>query len=504
MSTAQGRSRAAIGRWGAATLAAVLLLRPVPLWASQAPTPDALTQAQRLRDAGNIAGAAELLRPQLTREPDNGDAARLLAQTLYWLQDLGGARAIYEEALARHPQDTTLRLQFGRMLAETGERARARELVTPLQGIQTTEIEANALLGTIAYWEGDLATAQRCFEAVLRLDPSHAEVRRQHVEILAATAPWVRVSSGFRGDDQPLDRIAVGLEAGWFANPLLPITARVEPLNYRLGDSTTRSLLAAEVAVAHFAPRLRLETQMAGGVLRRSDTADELDWTGRVALGVRLTRSLVARVRTERTPYLYTASSLDAPVVIQPTTALLHLEDPRGWLGEAAYQHQLFPDDNTIRTFYAWQLVPLLHRDAAEFQGGYSFVTEDADESRFVLASPVQPYPPNDPRFNFTGYYAPYYTPSDVIAHSVIMAATLRPSRTTSVRIGGGYALHATEDAPLTMTPRDFSPWNVRGSLESALTGRMTLSATGELGRTAFYEWWTTGLQVTRRFRSAP
>jgi hypothetical protein len=54
------------------------------------------------------------------------------------------------------------------------------------------------------------------------------------------------------------------------------------------------------------------------------------------------------------------------------------------------------------------------------------------------------------------------------------------------------------------MTPRDFSPWNLRGSLEIALTGRVTLSASGEHGRTAFYEWWTTGLQVTHRFRAVP
>jgi cytochrome c-type biogenesis protein CcmH/NrfG len=166
VSIGQDRSRTPPERWGAIAVAAVLLLCPVSLLGSQAPTPDPLTQAQRLRDAGDFAAAAELLRAQLTREPDNGDVARLLAQALYWLQDLSGARAVYETALARHPEDTTLRLQYGRMLAETGERARARELVTPLQRIRITEVEANALLGTIAYWEGDLTAAQRLFEAV--------------------------------------------------------------------------------------------------------------------------------------------------------------------------------------------------------------------------------------------------------------------------------------------------------------------------------------------------
>jgi hypothetical protein len=54
------------------------------------------------------------------RVADRGEPARLLAQTLYWLKDIVGARAVYETALRRHPEDSTLRLQYGRMLAETG------------------------------------------------------------------------------------------------------------------------------------------------------------------------------------------------------------------------------------------------------------------------------------------------------------------------------------------------------------------------------------------------
>jgi hypothetical protein len=61
-----------------------------------------------------------------------------------------------------------------------------------------------------------------------------------------------------------------------------------------------------------------------------------------------------------------------------------------------------------------------------EFQAGYSFTAEDADESRFVLSSPAQPYPPGDPHFSTEGHYAPYYTPSHVVTHSVIAAAAVR------------------------------------------------------------------------------
>jgi tetratricopeptide (TPR) repeat protein len=473
-----------------------------------------VAEAQGLRNAGDLAAAARILRAQLTRQPDNGDVARLLAQTLYWLKDVEGATAVYDVALARHPQDTTLRLQYGRMLADTGQRARARDVVTSLQGVPATQVEARALLGTIAYWDGDLTAAQRLFEAALRTDPTHAEAGRQLREIQEVTAPWVRVSSGVARDDQPLERVAIGVEAGWFATPLLPLTMRVEPASYRLDNSKTRRLMAAEVALAHFAPASRLDTQLAGGLLHRSDSDESPDWTGRAMLGLRLPRHLAFRVRAERTPYLYTTSSLDTPVIVHGGIALLRWDDPRGWLGEAAYHHQRFPDDNTIRTGYAWQLAPLVHRAGGDLQAGYSFTAENADESRFVLSSPEQPYPPGDPRFSMAGRYAPYYTPSRVVTHSVIAAAAVRAVSGTTLRLGGAYGFHATEDAPAfvtspgrvdrAMASRGFSPWNVRGSLDVALSRHATLSATGEHGRSAFYEWSTAGLHLAYRFRATP
>src|SRR6266566_9167391 len=122
-------------------LAVVLCISPVSA-ASQVDTQGALVEAQRLRDAGDFAAAAKLLRVQIAQKPDDGEAARLLAQTLYWLKDIAGAHAIYDTAILRHPEDTTLRLQYARMLAETGEKARARELLTPLLSISATRGEA--------------------------------------------------------------------------------------------------------------------------------------------------------------------------------------------------------------------------------------------------------------------------------------------------------------------------------------------------------------------------
>ena len=495
---------------------AAILAGPVRLGAAQqTATPNAVVQAQRLRDSGNLIAAAQLLREQLAKEPGNGDAARLLAQTLYWLKDLDGAQREYSVALTRHPHDTALRLDYARMLLETGRRREAAQLLTQLRDGTETQVEADSLLGTLAYWGGDLTAAQRLFRGALQSHPGHPASLRQLQEIQALSAPWIRVSSGFGRDDQPLDRLELGVEGGWYATPLFPVTVRVQPATYRLNaDTSPRRLMTAEVELSHFAPAARLEASVAGGLIQRWGGTKGSDWTGGAAVGVRLPGHVTLRARADRRPYFSTTASLGARILVQSETALVEWRDPRGWLGEAAYQHQRFPDDNSIQTIYAWQMVPLVHRPEADLQAGYAFSSENAAESRFELAQPVQPFPVTDIRFNTAGRYSPYYTPSHLVSHSLIASTTLRPRSRATFRLRGGRAVHAEEDAPAFFATqglvqrlhsrRTFSPWNAHGSVELALSGRTTLSATGDYGRTAFYTWWTTGVGITTRFRTTP
>ncbi|MGI8618115.1 MAG: tetratricopeptide repeat protein [Gemmatimonadaceae bacterium] len=472
-----------------------------------------MIEALRLRDTGDFAGSARVLRAYLALNPLDPEAARLLAETLYWLNDVEGAGEVYAAALVKHPDDSSLRLRYGRMLMETGHRARARELLMPLREVADARAEADALLGTIAYWDGDLTAAQRLFRAALRDNPDQAEARRQLQEIRVLSAPWVRAGSALRHDDQPLDRVALGLEAGWFATPLLPVTVRVEPMTFRRADSATRRLLTAELSVAHFAPALRLETEVAGGVVQRAGVIDAHDWQGRAVVGVRLSPHVTLRGRAERAPYLFTTSSLDTPIMTHTAAAQVHWSDPRGWLGEARYQRQRYPDANTVRTAYAWVLGPLIHQGRRQLQAGYAFADADAAASRFVLADASQRVPPDDPRFNTAGRYVPYYTPSQVVSHSAIAALTLRPSSASTFRAGGSFGVRATDQAPTlvvsagqvqrVLVARTFTPWDARSSLDIALRSGLTLTATGETGRTVFYSWATAGLQITYRFAHA-
>ena len=266
-----------------------------------------LHEAQRLRDNGQLVQALELLDRRLAQNPADVEAARMRAQTLYWLKDFEQARSSYAAALQQHPRHEPLRVEYARMLAETGERLAAKALLEPVRGAPLSA-DAATLLGTILYWEGDLAGAKRLFLDAVRIDPTQREAARQLREIQVVSSSWVRLAPAVWHDDQPLDRMGVAVEAGWFFTPLLSLSVRSEP--DRSSAVTAQTFWTNEIEVSHYAPAARLETQLAAGTFRHPAGPGDLDWTGRAALGFRAGSGVTLRGRLEREPYLHTVSTL--------------------------------------------------------------------------------------------------------------------------------------------------------------------------------------------------
>jgi tetratricopeptide (TPR) repeat protein len=478
--------------------------------AQEAGPVDPVREAIRLRNQGELAHAAQLLEVRVAREPGDGEAIRLLAQTLYWMGQCDTARATYEAALSRHPDDTDLRLEYGRMLIETRIDRRAREVLEPAAAVPSAAARAETLLGTSAYWSGDFTRAVGHFRRALEADSSAPEARRQWREIAAVSAPWIRFGSAGRHDDQPLDRIGPELEAGTFLSPLWSLRASGEAAWYHPGSEPSRSVLAGAATLRGYIPSLRLDAEAAAGVVRRSLTTTSADWTGSLRLGARLGAQASLAVRGERKPYFFTQASLSSNVMIDEAAVILGLDDSKGWIGEGSYVRQRYSDRNIVQSAYAWLLAPLLRRSGVTVQAGYAFNTQHARESRFVLADSTQAVPPGHPLFDLAGKYSPYYTPDHLAAHTALGAVEFRWSA-GRLRLDASRALHARDDAPgfeVTGTPpgvvpttirRAFSPWQVRGVLEHGVASGLTLSLNGEHTRTVFYS--STGGRLSFLYR---
>lgn len=481
---------------------------------AQAPPVDTIAEARRMRDGGEFASAADLLAPYAFAHPDVPGAAWLAAQTLYWAKRPTRARPLYELALARDPDNLELRVEYARFLAETGERRAARDVLRPAVDDRSTRARALALLGTVAYWDGDLTTARRTLRDALRADSSLADARRQLTEIEVASAPSLQVGSTVWRDDQPLHHTAFDGDARWFATPLVPLGAHVRAVRFDAGGFV-QTVSVAEISAAAYLPRAHVDIAAAGGAVRRP-FSDTTDWTGRLMLGLRFPRGLDVQARAERAAYLNTTASLRVPVMTRAVAGVARWRPSSGWLGEAAVRRERFPDANAITAAYAWMLAPLLRRAAGTLSAGYSVTAQSAEESRFVARAPVATPPGHVPE-QVPGEYNPYYTPRNLRMHSALLFARAQPHPRWSLEANATFALSARDDAPVLLTvvappdvnvvrafyDRRFSPWNVRGSVEGAITEAVRLGVRAEHGRGAYYAFTSVGVQLSYTFVAA-
>jgi Putative Zn-dependent protease, contains TPR repeats len=475
----------------------------------QTPTSvDARVEANRLRNSGDFAGAVSVLRAHLAANPDDGDALRLLAETLYWQKHFIEAREISERALALHPDDTALRLQYARMLMETGFPARAREVLAGVTSASSRG-RSDAILSTLAYWNGDLVEANRLAELSIAAGDSDSAIRRIHADIAVLTAPWIGVTPSYQHDDQPIDRESAAVEAGWFPLASTSIAIRAQGFRFQLGDTATRTAELAELALSHYVAAARMEMVLSAGAVARSFGSSS-DVVGSAGVAWRLPIHVKVGVRGQRLPYFETESSLSQSVMTNTGIAYAHLDNPHGWLGEAAVQYEQFPDSNSSTDAYVWLLAPLVHSQDLSVRAGYAASVQTSASSRFSLANPNQPFLPGDSRFDLAGAYQPYYTPIDLQSHSAVAAIEAHPGPLVTFNANGSYAFHATESHPVLLVvttgspatsrverlsyTRSFNPWDAHASLELKPGNDVRIVASGFLFRTGFYS--ATGASV--------
>jgi tetratricopeptide (TPR) repeat protein len=465
------------------------------------PATDARVEAERLRNSGDFAGAVQVLRAHLATNPDDGDALRLLAETLYWEKNFAESRAVSEQALSLHPDDTALRLQYARMLIETGFPARAREVLARVNSASTNG-RADAILATLAYWNGDLVEASRLAELSIAAGDTDPAIRRIHADIAVLTAPWLSVIPAYQHDDQPIDRASAAIEAGWFPLASTSVSVRAQALRFQLSDTATRSAEMAEMALSHYVAAARMELALSAGEVMRS-FGSSTDVIGGAGVAWRLPAHVRFGVRAQRSPYFETEASLSQSVMTNSGVAYVHLDHPRGWLGEASYQYQRYPDANSITGAYVWLLAPVVHSPELNLRAGYAGSVQTSGSSRFNVVNQNQPFPPGDSRFDLTGSYQPYYTPIDLQSHSAVAAIEAHLSPVVTFNANGSYGFHATEDHPVLVvmtagTPatstvqrlsytRNFNPWNAHASLDLKSGNDVRFVASASMFRTGFY-----------------
>ena len=483
----------------------MMLCRPLSLAQSNIRTgQDPVSVADGFLKEGKIDTAFQILTTYVASHPNDPEALRLLGRAHYWSGRSDDARQRYEDALALAPHNAGLQLEYARMLAETGGLDRAREILIPLTLRGAASADAWELLGTIQYWEGDWTGARDSFVEALARDPGNREARRQLSEIAVATATSASLGLEYQDDTQPLRRSILTGELDLQITPLQRFHFLVQPQFANVSD-TARSVLAASAAWKQYMPTSKLETELSAGLLRRSFTKSA-DWTWGVHLGLRLPNHFGVRASAERLASLYASASFSTPVMTTSGSLQLAWNHPNGRMGRVAAEIIRFPDDNVLRRFSGWLLLPLGPSAGFRFSAGYGYNAQHADENRFTRIGDAS---------SILGSYIPYYTPTNLRAHSFLGVLLVKLSAGTELQLNGSYGFTATEDAPsflVDSTPpqrtsvdrvfleRSFHPSTVKATLTARMGSYGTLLVEGVHSSNSFYDVTQVNLRFSYRF----
>lgn len=523
--TQKGRGATPLrGAAGLLALVAVLSLGAGPAPAQTSGEVDVPERARRLVEQGAYERATVLLAGYLEQHPGRARVRWLRARTLYWQGRPAAARREYGRALEDLPENAALRVDFGRMLAETGRLERAREVLDPAPRQAerpTTEADARLLLGKLAYWSGDHGGARRHLSAALRIDPARPEGRRILTEIQRMSAPWLALGAGYRDDSQPLQRRSLTLEAGVPLSPRVELSARATPRQLAAGADRWRSVRAASAAVGVDWPG-PLAARVEAGRLRHA-AAGRAGWTGEGELTARLAGGLSLAGTAERWSYRYTTAVLDTALFVESAAVRLRRERPTGWGGRLGGRVDRFPGGNRVRSAHLWLLAPVWSGGGDALRLGYAFRAADAERSTFrptdpgstsLSAAPGPPFGGGGPTGGGStavdGVYRPYYTPEDVRSHSAVAALQVRAGPDVLLSADGAVGVHATEQAPraatgggVTYVQRDFRPWRLRGRIRVEPARGTELALGAEYHEDAFFRAFEASVRWTYRFLGA-
>lgn len=467
------------------------MLLPIGFVAAQeSPQDSCVATAEVLASTHHYPEALRLLENHLASQPGDVAATRTLARLSYWSGDIGSADSLYARGVSRFPDDPETRIEFGRFLLERGQYDRAEDILEPLAALRNADAEA--LLGTAAYWQGDWGAAVVHYGRALALRPGQAEALQRLREIRSITSPLVSVSPEYQSDNQPIRRLGAGVDAAMHITPLLRLalgagSSQITALN------TTLSFDHASLSLANTWGKAGIRLEGEAGISRlESRNSPEADW--KVTLSKRISEFFLVSGFVERAPYFETSSSFSSEVTTTTGGVTLERAGAHTWIGRASYQRKRFNDGNVGLQAFGWFLSSPGPSNGITVQVGYGFSFQDTREDRYILPAGSSPV------------YAPYYTPLQQMAHSALLLLNIPFSSSVTMRVNGSYGVYASELAPgysrVTTGPpglggssivksfqrRTYSPWQVRCSLDAALSPVVHLHIDLSRQESAYYQ----------------
>lgn len=416
-------------------------------YCSAAQPADTLTLAKQLNAKNHFGKAVKLLKPYYNNHPGNLNAQWIYGQTLYAHKNYKKAEAVYEYAIKWHPENYYLRLDYAKKLTDIGELDKAMPTLKLYLKYDSTAADVHITLAKIYLWKGDYKAAMNEINKALKKDPKNTAVRTVKTEIFAAQSSWLKLCAGYYTDNQPLQKIAILMEAGVYLHPLATLHFTLQaPL--LLGNNSLYNVEWLQAGnIFHF-NKTGTQLELDGGAVKLPNNT--VSWTGNFELNQTLAKHLLITGRVEHKPYLYALANLTDPVMYLHYQAAIAWTDKNSWQGRAAFDaDQFYTDKNIVYTGSAWILTPPLKASVFEFRIGYGYNFSTAKQNRYSTGETVQQITAGwDSTTKINGAYMPYFTPNMQSVNSAILSINIHPAKIVEIGLKGNVGFYATANVP--------------------------------------------------------
>jgi hypothetical protein len=470
---------------------------------AQAASLDTLALAHQLKTKGRYAEISKLMAAYCAAHPANGYAEWIWADALAQRGKLRPAVQHYAKAqslLGFAAGEPNFRLSHARALLMASHMGQASAQLDTLERGGFRYPEITALRARQVLWQGRISEGAYQVQKLTFLDKKNPELPALAAEVHQATAPWVQVSLLNSQDNQPLQRLAFSVDAGYYKSASWQPKVHIEtPVFVR--DGKQKTVLAGSISNTFFGWRTgtSLTLQVGATHFANGTTAP----TGSILLRQGLVGKLAFELAAERAANLTTRASIDTAVLYNRLAGSLLLRPSRWAVGQATYENHYYADGNTITIAYAYLLGPRLRVGKVEARVGYSFAYSDATKTRYTanhsLTDIVNGWSTTT---NISGVYIPYFSPKDQHVHSLLAQVVAKPNAALEVGASGSYGVEAYNLNPyLYLTSGTssstelavgynrytFTPYNVKVYVQWQLTPSQTLRLGAERIVNPFY-----------------
>jgi hypothetical protein len=409
---------------------------------------------------------------------------------------------LYEDAIASHPDNYYLLLDYGIKLVDMGAFKKALPILEKYLAYDNQGPDALVALSKMAYWQGNYKKALAGIDSVLVVQPDNAKAKELYEEIKLAKSPLIQFSTLVADDDQPMFSIQPSLQVGFTKNAYFNPSIALGTPHFIVDDS---GFQAYDFRLSNRFNFSKLQTSLSaeGGLFQLPNR--EIMFTGGIKLSQSITRQLDIELSADHKPYLSTRANMNFPIRRIQYDFAVNWKGKHGWMGSIGHSiNDFYTDNNLVHSSGIWIVTKPLKLANTESRAGYAISYSNAHEDRFTPDKNIDQIIASWPvTQSITGFYFPYFTPNEQFVNSLIYQFSYKPTKKFEVGLKANYGFRGTTKNPYFYLNTDlnhnifiqkefyedtFSPYEGKLYFHWDLSRKVTLQSEYSLLSTYFYK----------------